>query len=267
MKNHPLDLSTMTDLEGVETAAWRDMVAAAPENYRLQMGLEEAVINGVALLRCAKIPFIHFNCVHNLGYDRPAEDHTIKKIASLYPGRFTIYQNPLCQPQDLPRKLEAMGLKAQGGWDRIVRGKEDLPLPAVSGVEEIDEKTSGEWSSFLDRIYGLPTGPWLCALVGRPGWHHFALREEGAIVAVRTLYLGPDGGAWLGIDAPVPSLMTNRYDRDEALCTHIVHFGLQRGARLFVTDIERVDPGRQSVPYASFGRMGFRWAYLRQHYC
>ena len=44
--------------------------------------------------------------------------------------------------------------------------------------------------------------------------------------------------AWLGMDAPVPGVMTEDYEPDAALCAFIVADGLQRGATSFLADIE-----------------------------
>jgi hypothetical protein len=150
----------------------------------------------------------------------------------------------------------------------VVRGGEPPPeLPASELViERVDRQTSDEWSDFLQRVYRLQTGPWLPQLVGRPGWHQYVARRDGEIVAARGMYIGPDGTAWLGMDGPVPGVMTDDYEHDAALTALIVGDGLARGARGFIADIEAPSDQMDTPAYEYFGRLGFRRPYARSHY-
>ena len=91
-------------------------------------------------------------------------------------------------------------------------------------------------------------------------------RESGQIVAARSMYLGEDGIAWLGMDGPVPGLMTADYGPDAALCATIVADGLELGARGFIADIEAPSERMDTPAYESFVRLGFRRPYTRVHY-
>lgn len=122
-----------------------------------------------------------------------------------------------------------------------------------------------EWAGYLDTWYGLPTTPWLVALVERPGWHHYLLRRSRHMVAVRTMYVA-DGMAWFGIDAPVPGVMAPSYDFDVQLCHAMVRDGLDLRVRLFVADIEAPDAAMTSRAYHHFGMLEFKRPYFRSHY-
>jgi hypothetical protein len=80
------------------------------------------------------------------------------------------------------------------------------------------------------------------------------------------MYIAPDGAAWLGMDGPVPGVHFDDYEPDAALCAFIVHDGLARGARAFVTDIEAPSPAMDTPAYDYFGRLGFRRVYARTHH-
>ncbi|MEW5988866.1 MAG: hypothetical protein AB1791_19760, partial [Chloroflexota bacterium] len=114
--------------------------------------------------------------------------------------------------------------------------------------------------------YGLPTTPWLLALVERPGWHHYLLRRGRAIAAVRSMYVHHDGMAWLGIDAPVPGIMAPSYDLDRQLCQAMVRDGLGLGVRYFAADIEAPTPAMNTPAYHHFEALGFKRPYFRSHY-
>jgi hypothetical protein len=133
-------------------------------------------------------------------------------------------------------------------------------------VERVGRETQDEWSEFLQRVYRLDTGPWLQALIGRPGWHQYVAREEGRVVGARGMYIGAGGIAWLGMDGPVPGVMIDDYEPDAAICAFLIADGLARGARGFIADIEAPAVAMDTPAYEHFGRLGFRRPYVRTHH-
>ena len=127
-------------------------------------------------------------------------------------------------------------------------------------------RTRDDWADFVQRTYRLDTGSWLDGLHERPGWHQYLAREQGEIVAARGRHIAPDGIAWLGMDAPVPGIMTADYEPDAAICSTIVSEGLARGARTFIADIEAPSADLDTPAYKAFARLGFRRPYVRTHW-
>src|SRR5438445_5448535 len=196
------DLSRI--IERAEVHAWLDLYAAAPADFAARQGLSIARDGDLAWTICTTIPFIHFNCVKNFGVDRGDTEGQLDALLAHYRAagnsRPWFYVNPHTEPPRLRCWLEARGLQRQGGWERIYREAEPLPsapLFPVDGisVERVTTATASEWAGFIDRSYRLPTKPWLLALVGRPGWHHCMAKRDGAVVAVRSLFIGADGAA------------------------------------------------------------------------
>ncbi len=126
--------------------------------------------------------------------------------------------------------------------------------------------TSAEWAGFIDAAYRLTTSPWLRALAGRPRWNHFVLGESGGIVACRSMFVDESACAWFGIDAPVPGIITGRYDRDLQLCVAMVEEGVGKGVSRFVADIERPAEDRAGPAYDGFRSLGFEAPYLRHNF-
>jgi hypothetical protein len=275
MFTEPVASAFAAQLELCEVNAWLDMYAAIPADFARQFGLEIRQVQQVTLTCCQQIPFVHFNCVKNLGMNAPASETLVDELIATYHAAgvqsFTFYHIPHCQPPALPQWFAARGFQARRGWDRIYRNNAVLDQARVTAdepfvVEKVTKATGAEWAGYLDTIYGLPTTPWLLALVERPGWHHYLLRKGVEIVAVRTMYLHADGMAWLGIDAPVPGLMAPSYDLDLLLCRAIVQEGIALGARYFVGDIEAPDPQMDTPVYHNFAALGFQKPYFRSHY-
>jgi hypothetical protein len=262
-------------IERAEVNAWRDLYAAAPADFAARQGLSIAEEADLVWTTCTTIPFIHFNCVKNLGVERPATESQLDALLAHYRAagiaRPWFHANPHAEPSALRCWLEARGLQRQSGWERIVRDATPLaiePLFPTDGhsVERVTPATAGEWAGFIDSRYRLPTSPWLLALVGRPGWHHYMLRQDSAVVAVRSLFIGADGMAWSGIDAPVPGIMAPSFDLDAVLGEALVRDGIAAGAKLFVADIEAPHEERDGPAYRNYARLGFRIAYFRSHY-
>jgi hypothetical protein len=266
---------TEARIETAEARAWLDMYEAVPPDFQRRFNPEIARIGDVVLTRCRAIPFPHFNSVLTLGVSSPATEEQVDEVVAWYRGveipRFTVLHNPHCQPAQLTQWLEERGLQSRGGgWERVYRpagASFTAPPPEVPGsVDFVTPDTAGEWAGFLDARYGLPTGPWLTCLAGRPGWSHAVLRQEGKIVAARSLFRSADGWAWMGVEAPVPGLMAPSYAEDYAVTYTLVREALRSGVEAFVADIEAPSSGRDTPAYARWESLGFTCPYIRRHY-
>lgn len=262
-------------VERAEANAWVDLFAAAPENYAREHGLRLARVGEVVVLRASRIPFPLFNRALGLGLGEPATPGQVDRVLALLRegggSRFLVHLVPGAQPEALGEWLAERGLQVRSGWDRLLRDGQpqpldngDPPLDPDATMERVTPATTEEWAGFVDRLYGLPTGPWLAALVDRPGWFHFVLRRGGEVAAARSMYVHHDGMAWLGIEAPVPGIMTASAADDLELSAALVKAGLAAGADAFVTDIEKPSPDGQGEAYEGFARLGFERLYLRQ---
>jgi hypothetical protein len=276
MDTTPVDRRTAAAIEGAEARAWGDMYAAAPADFARSAGVGTSAVGGALVLRWAATGRRYFSRVIGLGVERPAMVQAIDRIIEGYRragiAMFLLQGLPHCQPAEYVHWLTERGLEAFDAQDRIIRGAEAAPAARSVApdrglvVERVGPGTSDEWAQFLQRVYRLEAGPWLAALIGRPGWHQYVAREGGEVVAARGMYIGADGMAWLGMDGPVPGLHTDDYEPDAAICDVAVRDGLALGARGFLTDIEVTSPEMDTPSYEHFGYLGFRRPYVRTHY-
>jgi hypothetical protein len=275
MRTDPISPALALQVEAAEINAFLDLYAAAPIDFARPLGLEIRRAGPIVFTLCPAIPFVHFNCVFNLGLGQPASEPQLDELLEQYRqagvDAFAIYHTPHCQPAVLTEWFATRKLKSEDGWDRICRESSAGALPAMAAtgpgaVEKVSGKNAEEWADFIDNCYGLPTRPWLLALVERPGWHHYLLRQDGGPVAVRSLYLHADQVAWMGIEAPVPGVMAPSFALDFQLCQVMVRDALRLGARLVVADIEAPEPEMGTPAYKNFATLGFRRPYFRGHY-
>jgi hypothetical protein len=249
---------------------------AAPADFAETVGLGFREVAGGLVLRWAATGRRYFSRAIGLGVIAPATEADIDDIlagcSEAGIEMFLLQSLRHCQPAEFECWLRARGLEPFDAQDPVLRGDEPFagPPPPASVrrfvVEPVHRTTADEWADFLQRVYHLDPSPWLQHLIDRPRWHPYLAREDGEIVAARTMYIDPDRLAWLGMNAPVPGIHTNDYEPDAALCARLVKDGLRLGARGFHTDIEAVSPTMTTPSYEYFPALGFTRPYTRTHW-
>ncbi|HVI17805.1 MAG TPA: hypothetical protein VM712_05485 [Gaiellales bacterium] len=275
METTPVDHDTAATWEAAEATAWADVYAAAPSEWAAAVGLGARWFGDTLALHWAVTGRRYFSRAIGLGVTAPATEAAVDDILALWQGlRITmclVQSMPHCAPAAYTCWLRERGLEPFDQQDRIVRVEGAATADPVDSqrelaVERVRPETAEEWSQFLQRVYRLDTGPWLPLLVERPGWHQYVAREHGQIVAARGMYVGSDGIAWLGMDAPVPGIMTQDFAPDAAICARMVADGPSLGASTIISDIEQPSAGLDTPSYAYFGALGFSRPYTRTHW-
>ena len=91
-------------------------------------------------------------------------------------------------------------------------------------------------------------------------------RERGEVVAARGMHIGRDGIAWLGMDGPVPGIMTQTSRRMPPSARGSVADGPGLGAHTIISDIEQPSAGLDTPSYSYLGALGFSRPYTRTHW-
>jgi hypothetical protein len=258
------------EIERAEIDAWADLYAAAPSDWAEGVGLGTRLVGGALAVSWAVTGRRYFSRVIGLGATEPATEAAIDEIIRGYDHAgitmFLLQSMPECRPVEYEDWLRARGLEPFDAQDRVVRDGRLADPSEPAPVERVTPETAREWAEFMQRTYRLDTGSWLERLIGRPGWHQYAYCNGREIVAARGMFIGPDGLAWLGMDGPVPGVMTDDYEPDAALCAFMVADGLEHGARGFLADIEAPSPEQDTPAYRYFGELGFTIPYVRTHW-
>jgi hypothetical protein len=275
MDRAPVSLANAAEIEQAEARSWADLYDAAPADFAREAGLTTRKVGGTLALSWAATGRRYFSRAIGLGVVEPATEAQLNQILAGWREAgitmFLLQSLPHCRPAVYEDWLRERGLEPFDAQDRIVRdGSLLADGSAFPGrellVERVDRGSADEWAEFLQRVYRLETGHWLQELVGRSGWFQYVARADGEIVAARGAHIGPDGTAWLGMDGPVPGVMSDDYEPDAALCARIVADGLIAGARRFIADIEAPSEAMDTPAYEHFGRLGFTRPYVRTHW-
>ncbi len=272
MDTTPVDLRAAAAIEAAEARAWSDLYAAAPADFAAAAGVGQRELGGALVLSWRATGRRYFSRTIGLGLGEPLSPALLDEIIRGYEdagiAMFLLQSLPHCLPAGYDALLRERGLEPFDAQDRVVRGGGGLESAPDGGfcVEPVGDATQDEWAGFIQRVYRLDTGRWLQELVGRPGWHHYVARDAGEIAAARSMFIGSDGMAWLGIDGPVPGVHWDDYRPDAALCEFIVADGLAAGVRGFIADIEAPSAALDTPAYDYFGRLGFSRPYVRTHW-
>ena len=267
----PVGHAEAAAIESAEARAWADLYSAAPADWAAEVGLGFREVAGALVIRWAATGRRYFSRAIGLGVAEPASGEAIDEILRGWEeagiSMFLLQSLPHCLPADYEGLLRERGLEPFDAQDRVYRDGSPLePAERPQSVEEVTAETADEWAAYLQQVYRLDTGPWLQRLIGRDGWHQYVVRRDGEIVGARGMFIGPDGAAWMGMDGPVPGVMTDDYEPDAALCAFLVADGLTHGATSFLADIELPSPQLDTPAYGYFARLGFRRPYVRTHW-
>lgn len=277
MDTRAVDATTAAAIEATEMRSWADLVAAAPPDFAARVGLRAERVGAALALGCVGGGFDRglFNRPIGLGVLEPTTRDGVRDLVAAYrrsgATRFMLVSQPHCRPVEYDAWLADEGLGPGGAWDRVVRDGAPLTAAPVEPEREIDVRKVGSddaelWGRFLADVYGVDARPWLAGLHARGGWYHYLAFEDGRPVGARSFHLPAVGEyAWLGVDGPVPGVMTADHTPDARICARIVADGLALGARGFVADIEAPSAAMDTPAYGIFGGLGFRRPYTRTH--
>ena len=259
-------------IEQTEIAAWRDLIDAAPDTFKVTNGLRYKLIGGGLATNFQNEPIPLFNRVIGLGLTEPVTRDVIDKIKKFYSHKekYIVHYSSPVKPSNTDSLLKKEGFYLAGSWERIVRGNEPLDQPDTNTnnieVKRVDEFLQESWVNFLINTYHFNFYAWPRSFALRKGWRHYVALKNDKIVACRSFFITPQKTVFSGVDAPVPGVMTPDCQPDFAIWKRAIQDCLNDGAILFVADIELPDKEKNKSAYEGFKQLGFHIPYTRYHY-
>jgi GNAT superfamily N-acetyltransferase len=254
--------SAATALDLAELAGLSDFQRAAAAHAAAEDAVELVEIGGAVCTAMPSQPHsLLGNRVVGLGISEPAADAVLDAVAAFYAqygASFTIVA-------DLPQ-LAARGYRQVAPWTRFVRGTDPLrPPPAGPAVELVEAAEAQAFGSVCATASGAPAyfAGWVGELVGRPGWHCYAVRATEAIVATAALYAFGDVG-WLGFAATLPGYRGR--GAQGALLAARVEQARRIGLSTLLTDTAAGPDETPSVSHRNIVRAGFRVESVRPNW-
>jgi GNAT superfamily N-acetyltransferase len=182
----------------------------------------------------------------------------VEAFYARYSAAFTIVA-------DLPQ-LAARGYTPVTPWTRFVRGTEPLRKPAEAPAVEM--VGAAERGAFGDACASGSCAPgyfagWVGQLVERQGWHCFAARANGAIIATAALYAA-NGAGWLGFAATLEE-HRGRGAQSALLAARVEH-ARALGVTTLVTDTATAPGDAPGPSHRNIVRAGFRLDSVRANW-
>lgn len=258
-------------IEQTEISAWKDLIDAAPDSFRILNGLRHQDIGGGMAINFQQEPIPLFNRVIGLGIREPLTQYLLDSIKAFYTHKekYIIHFSSSMVQAETDSLLKQNGFSIAGSWERIVRDNAPLNnIPANDSIKVllVDESSKDSWLHFLLDTYGFTFYEWPRSFALRKGWKHYIALRNDKIVACRSFFMTGAKTVFSGVDAPVPGVMTPDCVPDFAIWIKAIQDGLKEGAVLFVADIELADKEKNKSAYQGFMDLGFIIPYTRYHF-
>ena len=182
-------------IEQTEIAAWKDLIDAAPDSFKLVNGLRYRYIGGGLAINFQAEPVPLFNRVIGLGLAGTLTPAVINEIKNFYTHneKYIIHYSSAVKPVNADSLLKQSGFYLAGSWERIVR--DNKPLQDTGDdtskieVKQVNEELKERWADFLINTYKFNFYEWPRSFALRKGWRHYIALRNNKIVACRSFYM------------------------------------------------------------------------------
>jgi hypothetical protein len=260
------DASLSRIIERAEMNAWRDFIAAAPDETRARTGIRiEPVADGIAIV-APGLPNILYNRAFGFGLEAPIDESTIDRTLALYrrDAPFSIQPCEHARPPAIGDWLRARGIESYFDWVIWVRGRAAPPSPTSTTlrVERVGARDAGVVADVALTVFGDSAleRTWVRACIDRPGWSHYLVYDDATPVAVGALYVR-DRLGWLGWGGTLET--HRRRGAQGALLAKRVEDGIAQGCDWLTVETADDLPDRPSGSYRNVARVGFRVLHRR----
>jgi hypothetical protein len=267
-----MDASTqfLADAERAEAAALMAFMRAPSAQIAGRLGISLFTEAGAVAAFVPGADVLALNRVVGLGVHAAASETLLDRVLAAAKSagvrRLFLQITPTAQPAELASWIEARGGTPHNRWVRFWRGVDEAPVPeATLKVTRVDVRHADGFAHVVRIGFGMPEAiePLLISTVGKPGWRHYAVRNQSKVVATGAMF-GSSGIAWLGFAATLPD------HRGAGAQASLIATRLRDAAagdrRIAVTETMEETPERPVHSYHNMLRLGFHEAYRRQNY-
>jgi hypothetical protein len=268
--SQPSSIDIVQLVEFGEAYAWADHFFAAPDEFKSYLGLQVEDLGSAVVLVMSGLEEPFINRLIGLGINEPATERMLDDLLSYLQWaeikQFMINLSPEAAPARLVQWIESRGFWQWNRWAKFYRGSEPAPIvPSTLRIEQTGSDFADAFAYVASQAFGVPDYfyPWMGAVVGRPGWHHYTAWDNDEPVATGALYIRGDVG-WLGHGSTLAS--HRRRGAQAALLARRLQDGLELGCKWFVTETDEDTPENPNPSFRNIQRAGFKLAYLRPNY-
>lgn len=277
-------------IEQVEAEAFADFEEAVPEPARTALGPRQLRIGGGVALAMPGDASGYWSNTLGLGFDEPVTAGLVARVVEFYheqgmptaslafaPQVLPTYWPDICARLNIDRAAST-DVKLVGDLEAVVERTSATRLDPGLRVVRVDADLARQWARLTLEVFGLPIEhqvEMLMATVGRPGWHSFAVIEDGvagdgavgdgaatdgAIVAGASLYVhGGVGALFAGATLP----RARRRGAQSALIAARARAALDAGCSWLIAGAAAEGPGEHNSSLHNQLRAGLCVRYAR----
>jgi GNAT superfamily N-acetyltransferase len=248
----------MDRLELAETAAYRDLFAAAPAALAREHGIRHADLGGGVCCAVDALPGARL-LNRAIGIAAGAD---LAELDRFFGG--TRYTVGAVEP-DLVEQLAARGFARDYSWMKFRRGVEPVEARTELRVERVGAEHGAAFGRIEGAAYGMPAfvSSWLAELPGRPGWSVHLAFDGDESVGAGALWVEGDQG-WLSLGATLPGAR-GRGAQSAILAARIAE-AAERGCVELVTETGEATDAGPGNSYRNLLRAGFEEAGVRENW-
>ena len=263
-------LPTPAQLERIETLAFADLFAAAPDEVSAFLGLGSRWLGGTLITWGSRADVLMFNRAFGVGQSAPSTAAHLKTIAARFDAEAVPRSFLQIAPGALPAQLEAwtrdLGYTLHNRWAKFARALDELP-PVKNRVriDKIGPARAAEFGRLVIDTFTMPeqVHGWHGALVGRTGWYHYIATLDGEAVGCAAMFLC-DGLASVGTAGTVSHARGRGVQG--ALIIRRLHDAAAAGATHAVVETAEDTPAKPAPSFRNQLRHGFELCYMRANW-
>ncbi len=252
--------------ERIEADAYRDLIGAASDGLRGQLGLEHYALEDGTLFVCRAVDHIMFDRVIGLGlHAAPPADALDRAIAAFEKNGIKNWVIQLAPGAGALEKLcSARGfVRHPRTW--AIFSREPEPAQKIEteiSVREIGVAERDAFAYVVAKAYGVPplAAEWAAAAIDRDKWRYFGGFSGNELIACGVLYLN-HGAGWLGFGATLDGHRGKK--AQQAVLAARIEAARREGVSVLFTETGIPREGEAGPSFKNIQRAGFRIAYER----
>ena len=256
------------ELEKCEAEYWQKLYAPAP-------GLSPSIkgIGGGIACCLPEIDILAMNRVIGWGWHQRDLTSQLTDIIEYYrtqkSRRFFIQLSPFIpQSENLKKLLYRQGFKLYNHWSKLCRPAEDYnpDIHTFFQIKTISRASSEEYGKIITQCFqwGNPgLKDWLAESVGKPGYTHYLVYQEGEAVAAGALHLSGHYGS-MAFAATLPEFQG--MGAQSLLLHQRIRDAQSSGAKYLVSETAIDSDDRPVKSYRNMQKFGFEKVYDRENW-
>ncbi len=255
----------------IESAAWRELYAAAPAPIARALGIHTSIVADATVIVARALPMALFNRAFGLGDTADVAESDLDAVLRTFEEHGAaspwMQHGPASRARAMPQWLVSRGFRpVPRAWAMMMREREPAPVIETEfAIRAVELDQASRFAKALAIAHGMPPAlaEWTSVLIGRPGWHGYAAWDGDTIAAGGMVFIHGDR-AWVGLGGTLPAYR-GRGAQGALLARRVDHV-ISAGCSVMGTETGEPVGGERSSSFDNMKRTGFHQVASRMNY-